>query len=204
MKDAKAFWDKSASRYAKRAISDEATYEKKLSITQEYLQQDWSVLEFGCGTGSTAIIHSPCVRKIVAIDISAKMLDIARQKATDACVENIEFLQGTLQELAFEPESFDAVLGLNILHLLEDADATVAKVYALLKPGGVFVSSTALVGEMNFALRLVIPLMQFLGLAPYVRRFSKKELLSMLTKAGFVIDKEWQPGKGSVFIVARK
>jgi hypothetical protein len=41
-------------------------------------------------------------------------------------------------------------------------------------------------------------------LAPFVNRFSRQSLVAMLAKAGFSIDYEWQPGKSSVFLVARK
>lgn len=204
MKESKEFWNKGAPRYAKSPIRDEKTYQKKLAITQEYFRSDWSVLEFGCGTGSTAIIHAPYVKHIVATDISDKMLEIAERKARDAGIENISFQQGNLGSLELELESFDAVLGLNVLHLLEDVDATVSRVHDLLKPGGIFVSSTALIDEINFFWRLIIPLMQLLDFAPYVNRFGKRELLSKLANAGFSVDHEWQPKKGSVFIVARK
>ncbi len=200
----KEFWDKNAPRYAKSPIRDEETYRKKLAITQEYFKPDWSVLEFGCGTGSTAIIHAPYVKHIVATDISEKMLEIAKRKARDAGVENISFRQGTLEGIKPEKEAFDAILGLNVLHLLEDVDSTLSRVHELLKPGGIFVSSTALVGEISFLWRLLIPAMQLLRLAPYVNRFGKEELISKLTKAGVRVDQEWQPGKASVFIVAKK
>lgn len=204
MKESKEFWDKSAPRYAKSPVRDEGAYQKKLAITQEYFQPDWSMLEFGCGTGSTAIIHAPYVKHIIATDISDKMLDIAEQRARDAGIENISFQQGTLDSLELKAESFDAVLGLNVLHLLEDVDATISRVHGLLKPGGIFVSSTALIDEINVFWRLLIPLMQRLGFAPYVNRFGKQALVSKLTNAGFSVDHEWQPGKESVFIVARK
>ncbi|MGR2739675.1 class I SAM-dependent methyltransferase [Billgrantia sp. Q4P2] len=204
MKDARAFWNNSAARYAKSPIRNESAYRKKLAITQEYLRPDSSVLEFGCGTGSTAILHAPHVRDMVAIDISDRMLEIAARKARDAGVENISFQRGTLEEVDLAKASFDAVLGLNILHLLEDLDATLARVHGLLKPGGVFVSSTVLIGDINFLLRLVIPPMQMLGFAPYVNRFGKQALIDKLVSAGFSIEREWQPGKATVFIVARK
>lgn len=204
MKASKEFWDKSASRYAQRLVRDEEAYQKKLTITQEYFRPDWSVLEFGCGTGSTAIIHAPYVKHIIATDISDKMLDIAERKASEAGVENISFQQGALDSLELEAASFDAILGLNVLHLLEDVDATISRVHGLLKPEGIFISSTALVDEINFFWRLLIPLMQFLGFAPYVNRFGKQELVAKLINTGFSVDHEWQPGKASVFIVARK
>ncbi|GAA3965313.1 class I SAM-dependent methyltransferase [Allohahella marinimesophila] len=204
MKSAQTFWDDTAARYAKSAIKDEKTYQKKLAITQAFFRPDWSVLEFGCGTGSTAIVHAPYVREILATDISGKMLNIARQKARDAGVENVHFQQGTLDNVELAPQSFDAVLGLNILHLLEDVEAAISRVHTLLKPGGIFVSSTVLIAEMKRHWRWLIPPMQILGFAPHVSRFSASELITMLVNAGLSIDYEWQPGRESIFIVARK
>jgi len=204
MKDSKQFWDKSAKRYAKSRIKDEATYQKKLAITREYFTPESRVLEFGCGTGSTALLHAPYVKQIIATDISDTMIEIAEQKAADADINNVSFQQGTLDSLNLEHESFDAVLGLNILHLLEDVDGTIKQVNQLLKPGGVFVSSTALAGELNVIFRCLIPVMQLLGMAPFVARLTKTQLIASLTAAGFRIEREWQPNRDSVFIVAKK
>ncbi|WP_431023936.1 class I SAM-dependent methyltransferase [Halomonas sp. H5] len=205
MKSAQSFWDKAAPRYAKSPVKDQESYRKKLAVTQEYLRPDWRVLEFGCGTGSTAITHAPHVGQILAIDISGKMLAIAEQRAREAGVENVRFQRGTLDSLGEEAEEgFDAVLGLNILHLLEDVEGAIARVADLLKPGGIFVSSTALIGEVKPHWRLLIPLMQSVGLAPYVNRLGKPQLVTMLAQAGFVIDYEWQPQRASLFLVARK
>ncbi len=82
------FWDRHAAGYAKRPVDDETIYQKKLKITQGYLKPDMEVLEFGCGTGTASIIHAPFVRHIRAIDMSAKMLAIARGKATTGNVTN--------------------------------------------------------------------------------------------------------------------
>ena len=204
MKSAETFLDKAAARYAKSPIRDEASYQKKLAITREYFPPDWSVLEFGCGTGGTAILHSPYVRDILATDISKNMLEIAQTKAADAGIGNIRFQQGTLDILPLAPGSFDAVLGLNILHLLEDPDAAIGRVSSLLKPGGIFVANTVLAADMKLHWRLLIPLMRALGFAPHVSRFGRDELFAMLARAGFDINYEWQPDSLSAFIVARK
>lgn len=93
---------------------------------------------------------------------------------------------------------------LNILHLLEGVDAAIAKVNRLLKPGGIFLSSTALLKEVKLYWCVAIPLMQLFNFAPYVNSFDKEELLTMLSNGGFIVDHQWQPGKESVFIVATK
>ena len=84
MKDSKQFWDKRAEKYFKSPIKNEAIYQKKLAITQEYLTSNSKVLEFGCGSGSTAILHAPHAEHIIATDISNKMIEIAKQQAREA------------------------------------------------------------------------------------------------------------------------
>lgn len=75
------FWDFIATRYARQPVPDEAVYQRKLEITRGVLEPHHEVLELGCGTGSTAIAHAPHVRQVRAVDISPRMLDIARRKA---------------------------------------------------------------------------------------------------------------------------
>ncbi|MDO6427678.1 class I SAM-dependent methyltransferase [Thalassotalea sp. 1_MG-2023] len=204
MIDSKKFWDKSAKKYAKSTIKDEVTYQKKLTITQQYLNKNSNVLEFGCGSGCTAIIHAPYVRKIVAIDISEKMIEIAEKKADKEKVKNIIFQQNTLEDLDLNKEKYDVILGLNILHLLEDVDYSIHHVYTLLNSDGVFISSTSLIGEVNIMLKCLIPIMQFVGLAPYVTYLTQKQLINKLTKAGFSIELAWRTSHESIFIVAKK
>ena len=199
------FWDKIAERYSKKPVPDQAAYEKKLKVTREYFRPDMEVFEFGCGTGSTAIAHAPYVRHIRATDISSKMIEIARGKARDGNVDNVTFEQATFGECRVADASVDAVLGLSILHLLEDKDAAVAKVHRVLKPGGVFVTSTPCIGDAYWWFRYVGPLGRFFGVMPYVNIFTRADLEASLDKAGFEIDYEWQPDlKKPVFLVARK
>jgi ubiquinone/menaquinone biosynthesis C-methylase UbiE len=199
------FWDRLAERYSKRPIADMAAYEEKLRITGEYLRPEMRLLEFGCGTGSTALIHAPCVRHIHAIDVSKNMIKIARAKASAMGIKNVTFACTGIDDLELREHSFDMVLGLSILHLLDNWPEVLVRVHRLLKPGGVFVSSTACIGDsMNF-LRWILPIGSFLGLIPTIKVFKQSDLLHHLTEAGFEIEHQWQPGKNkAVFIVAKK
>jgi ubiquinone/menaquinone biosynthesis C-methylase UbiE len=166
-----------------------------------------NVLEFGCGSGATAVGHAPYVKHIEAIDVSSKMLEIARQKAEAANVGNITFRQSTIEEYSAPDESLDAVLGLSILHLVEDMEAVIAKVHAMLKPDGIFVSSTACLGDGMKFLKFVAPVGRLVGLMPLVKVFTEEELAESIADAGFEIERQWRPdsdNRKAVFIVARK
>ena len=199
------FWDWIAERYARTPVADEASYKKKLQITQDYLRPSMEVLEFGCGTGSTALIHAPHVKHIHAIDISSRMIEIARGKADASGAANITFDQSSFDDFNAPDRSFDAVLAMSILHLLENRDVAIAKAYRLLTPGGIFVSSTACISDWMKWFKLVAPIGKVSGLLPLVKVFTSEELVASLVNAGFEIDHRWQPGRSkAVFIVARR
>ena len=205
MDKSEKFWDKIAGRYSKQPVADEAAYLKKLKVTREYFRPDMEVLEFGCGTGSTAICHAPYVKHIQAIDISSKMIEIARGKADAKNIDNVAFKRSSIDEFIVPNQTIDVVLGLSILHLLENKDEVIARVYKMLKPGGIFVTSTACIGDSMKFFKIVAPIGKFLGLMPLVKVFTTTALEDSLTDAGFEIDYQWQPEKNKgVFIVAKK
>lgn len=199
------FWDRIAERYSKNPIADEAAYQKKLQRTQQYFRPDMEVLELGYGTGSTAIIHAPYVKHIRAIDCSPNMIRIARSKAGEKNIDNITFEVSTIDELNMHDNSFDAVLALNLLHLLDNWEEIISRVHNVLKPGGVFVTSTACLNDSFKLLKIVASLGRFIGLMPTVKFFTSRELEECLVRSAFRIDYQWQPGKSrAVFIIAVK
>ncbi|MDJ0707774.1 MAG: class I SAM-dependent methyltransferase [Leptolyngbyaceae cyanobacterium MO_188.B28] len=206
------FWNKVAAGYSRQPIADEAAYQKKLQVTREYFQPSMEVLEFGCGTGSTAIAHAPYVQHIRAIDFSSNMIDIAQAKAEAQNIQNVTFEQASIDELSVPDRIYDAVLGLNVLHLLENKEAVIAKVHNMLQPGGLFITSTVCLGDTMAWFKLIAPIGKFLGLFPLVKVFTIKDLEKSLTDAGFAISYQWQAGDYKspigraeiVFIVAMK
>ncbi len=207
MSRSRKFWDRKAEGYARSSISDEASYHKKLAETQRLFTPDMNVLEFGCGTGTTAIHHAPYVQHIDAIDISANMLEIGRAKVQKAGIDNVSFTQGTLTDFNAKSATTDAVLGLNVVHLLPDRDDVLAEVSRILKPGGIFVSSTVCLGAsyMRF-IKFLVPLGKLVGLMPDVFVLTEEQWVKEIEGAGFTIEVQWHHGMHnmSVFIVARK
>ncbi|MFQ3282812.1 class I SAM-dependent methyltransferase [Reinekea sp.] len=207
MKKSDQFWDRIAEKYAKNPVSDQETYQAKLNQTQAILSSSMRILEFGCGTGSTAIQHAPYVKHIDAIDISQNMIEIGRKRAVESHIENITFTRGTLMEFNAPSDSLDAVLGLNVIHLLPDRSSVLEDVARILKPGGFFISSSACLGGSYFRfLKLFAPFGKLLGLMPDVFVFTESKLVDEIKNLGFSIETQWSHGtKGiSVFIIARK
>ena len=200
------FWDRFAERYAIKPVANQVLYQKKLEITQKYLKSDMYALEFGCGTGSTALIHAPFVKQYSAIDVSPKMIDICKQKLTDQPIANLYFTCLPFESLPYDEGSYDAILAMSIIHLIDDPKEVIGKVFKMLKPGGVFVSSTTCIEETMKWFKYIAPIGHAVGLLPKIQVFSKKKLELMLINAGFEIDYhlETHDKKDAQFFVAIK
>lgn len=182
------FWDRRSRQYARDAIADQGGYERTLDRTRALLKQDDQVLELGCGTGSTALRLAGDVRSYLATDLSAGMIAIAREKLSASAVPALSFQIATAEASIFEAGRYDAILGFNYLHMVRDVPATLRRIHTLLAPGGLFISKTPCLGDMNPLLSLVLlPGMRAIGMAPYVSVFRQTELCTLVSSAGFDI-----------------
>ena len=200
------FWNRIAPRYSRAAIGNQEAYQKKLEMTRACFTAQATVLEVGCGTGSTALLHAPYVKSVLATDFAEGMIGIARERAAEAGVDNVRFEVAALESLADRDERFDVVLALNVLHLVVDLDAALASIVSLLKPGGALVASTACIGDSMPFMRFVLPPAQWLGLVPHVAIFGEERLTEALERAGLTVEMRYAPDSGrapAVFQIAR-
>ena len=101
------------------------------------------------------------------------------------------------------------VLAFSMLHLVEDLDHALKLLVQALRPGGLLISKTPCINEMNPLIpRLALPLMQAIGKAPQVLCFDAQQLQAALVRQGLeVVSVERHGTRGKdirVFIVARK
>lgn len=203
------FWDRIAHRYAADPIADLPGYEATLRRVQGLLSPDQAVLEIGCGTGSTALRLAPHTRRLHATDISAEMIAIARHKLAAQPLPMLGFAVADAEVPDFGEAQWDTVLAFNLLHLVDDLDRAIGVAVRALRPGGLFLSKTACLSEMNPLVPwLALPLMRAIGKAPHVLCFDAAHLQAALVRQGLQIEAVERHGtKGQdirVFIVARK
>ncbi len=192
------FWDRIADKYAATPIRNQTAYEATLDQVRALVTPQDTVLELGCGTGSTALALAPHVARIVATDVSEVMLDKGREKLRDQGIDNLDFAQADAADAPTGP--FEMVLAFNLLHLLEDMDDALSEIAARVKPGGLFISKTFCMPERRNLIWLFIqtglPLMQVIGKAPFFAKLSIAELDAAITRAGFtIVDTQMAPGK---------
>ncbi len=209
MQQAAKFWDGAAESYAKSPIKDMESYEYTLGRIKSYLSDTDQVLEVGCGTGSTALLLAPNVAHMTASDISNNMIRIAEQKASKQGVQNTSFIATDLFGSKLDQGPYDAVLALNLIHLIEDTEGAMKRISQLVKPGGLFISKTVCRPGKDTPLKfrfmlMILPLMQWLKKAPFVKFMEIAELEGHIADAGFKIIETSDSPPPSRFIVARK
>lgn len=97
------------------------------------------VLDLGCGFGEHCkLFIDSGAEKVVGLDISQKMLEVARRENSDP---KIEYVHMPMEDIAQISESFDVVVSSLALHYVEDFAGVVKNIYALLNTDGVFIFS---------------------------------------------------------------
>lgn len=199
------FWNRIAGRYALRPLDHPDAYEQKLDMIRARLTPEMTLLEFGCGTGSTAIRLAPSVKEICATDFAPRMLEIARERAAAADASNIRFEEVGIEEFPLTEPRYDAIMTMSLLHLLRNWRGAIGKIHDLLKPGGVFVSSTMCLRDEFGFVRPIAPIARALGFFPRLSFFRESELKEAMRAAGFDIVEEWRPGRRqALFLIAVK
>lgn len=200
-----AFWDRMAEGYAARPIKDPSAYETTLERVRTYLSKDDTVLEVGCGTGSTALTLADKVASYTGTDISGAMIDIARRKTLEAGTPNLEFETASVSDALIE-QKFDVILGFNLLHLLDDPEDAIAKMRNALNPGGYLITKTVCLRGYGFFIKPAIRTMQLFGKAPYVGFHATDDIDAMTQDTGFeIVETGNYPAKPPChFVVARR
>lgn len=204
---AKRFWDKIASRYDKQALRKYQTaYGETIEISRKYLRSNDRVLDFACGTGITTIELAPSVQQIMAIDLSDKMIRLAKDKATFNGIDNITFKAATIEDTDLKNASFDVITAFNILHGLEDVERSLTRIWTLLKAGGIFLSVTDCLGEKRTMTSILYAVLSKMGFIPKVSSFKRTDLVRMITSKGFTVieEKNLYPSPPNYYLAARK
>lgn len=124
------FWDRAFRIWYTQKEIDKILGHLKLKDTS-------TVLDFGCGSGNTALAISKEVRKgsVVAVDLSEKQLQHAVRKIRKLRLHNVIFIKGNIR---FPKKSFDAITAVGVLEHLDKPHKHIEKLMTMLKKGGKF------------------------------------------------------------------
>lgn len=208
---AQRFWDKQAKKYDYSEKQFEPVLKDVIAKTKKYLDSNDNVLDFGCATGTKTLDIASAIKHIHGLDISAEMVKEATKKRREANIINCSFSQGTIFKDDLEKTSFDKIISYSVIHLLEDCEEVIQRIRELLKPGGLFISTTAcfkdkmaLKNRLEFGTYLIF---KRLGIFPlHLNIFKIDDVEKLIENQNFkIVEKEKIfHGITACFIVARK
>jgi ubiquinone/menaquinone biosynthesis C-methylase UbiE len=209
---AQRFWDKQAKRFDDNEKNYEPASRELIARTKEYLNSNDNVLDFGCATGTKTLELAGKIKHIHGLDISAEMISEALKKKNKLNVTNASFSQGTIYIDDLEKASFEKIIAFAIIHLMEDSEKVIQRINELLKPGGLFISTTACFREkMDFKTKSEFTLYRFmkrLGIFPlHLNMYRTSDIEQLIKRQNFSIikaEKLFFNGMTLSFIVAEK
>jgi ubiquinone/menaquinone biosynthesis C-methylase UbiE len=126
-----------AAKYAtSRSHAQGASLTRLIEMTSP--SSDWLAVDVATGAGHTALAFAPHVAHVVATDLTAQMLHVARRLAGERGLANVSFAIAQAEQLPFADQSIDLVSCRIAPHHFVDVKQFVSEVRRVLRPGGVF------------------------------------------------------------------
>lgn len=110
------------------------------------------VVDLGSGAGNDAFVARELTGehgKVIGIDFTEAMIELARKNAEKLQYHNVEFRQGDIESIPMSENTADVVVSNCVLNLVPNKKAVFKEIYRILKPGGHFsISDIVLEGEL--------------------------------------------------------
>lgn len=138
----KHYWNWRSDTFGHDADKSEATARRWEAIVKKIVSAapGKRVLDIGTGTGQLAVYLARAGFEVTGIDIADNMISRAKEYATAQGLD-IHFQTGDAEALAFENDTFDAVVSRNLLWTLPHPDKALREWRRILKPGGALMIS---------------------------------------------------------------
>jgi len=181
----RSFFDSVAGRLGKDYVPGKSW--KSVAEALLRLMPPMIIADLGAGEGAFALLLAQRAKKVIAVDTSAKMIEVAREQALRHGLANVEYRLGDMEDLPIDTASVDLVFFSQSLHHALHPDRAVTEAARILVPGGRIVILDLVKHRFEEARELY---------ADEWPGFTETELETMLEKAGFtrvqtsVVDKE--------------
>jgi len=170
----RSFFDSVAGRLGKDYVPGKSW--KSIAEALLRLMPPMVIADLGAGEGAFSLLLAQRAKKVIAVDTSAKMIEVAREQALRNGVKNVEFRLGDMEEVPIKAATVDLVWISQSLHHALHPGRALAEANRILRPGGRIVILDLVKHRFEEARELYAD--EWLG-------FSETDLESMLEEAGF-------------------
>jgi ubiquinone/menaquinone biosynthesis C-methylase UbiE len=188
-----------ASTYAKATCMAIESYYHQIAAKIVAHLKSGIILDLGTGPGylPIAIVRKSSQIRVTGIDLSRKLIKMARSNASAAGLEDrLNFQAGNAGKLNFDNSSFDMVISTGMLHSIKEPAKVLQEIYRVLKKGKeAWIFDPAKVtsavdrekwkASLNLRERFFLWLFELLGLHEPIRVYTRKEALEMIAKTDF-------------------
>jgi ubiquinone/menaquinone biosynthesis C-methylase UbiE len=145
-------------------------------------------LDVATGAGFTAVAFAPLVAEVTGLDVSAAMLQKARERARAAGLGNLVFETGAAESLPFPPEGFDGVVCRLAAHHFLSPPKFVGEAYRVLRPGGRLLVADSAEPDNAPEVDAWHNHVEVLRDGSHVRNYTPAEWRGFVTGAGFELE----------------
>jgi ArsR family transcriptional regulator len=171
----RSFFDSVAGRLGKDYVPGRSW--KSLAEALIRLLPPMVIADLGAGEGVFALLLAQRATKVIAVDSSAKMIEVGSAQVQRHGLKNVEFRLGDIEEVPIDDSTVDLVFFSQSLHHALHPERAIHEAWRILRPGGRVMILDLLKHRFEEAREIYAD--EWLG-------FSEAELVTMLGKAGFV------------------